>query len=121
MGLNGVSLTFSNVGPTLNSDANGSFRSLLNLGWAGTVTPSKAGYVFTPSVLSIGSLGANSTGHVFEANSSSILYVDKDATGDGDGTSWVNAYVDLAQALVSQQSFNEVWVAEGTYLPGVIR
>ena len=83
--------------------------------------PSKAGYVFTPSVLTIGSLGANSVGHVFEANSSSILYVDKDATGVADGTSWANALVDLAQALVSQQSFNEVWVAEGTYLPGTIK
>ncbi|MBT3638566.1 MAG: hypothetical protein HN531_16665, partial [Opitutae bacterium] len=121
MGLSGVTLTLSNGGPALTSDSNGSFRSIMNSGWAGTVTPSKAGYVFTPSFLTIGSLSANSPGHVFEANSSSILYVDKDATGAEDGTSWANAYVDLAQALLSQQSFNEVWVAEGTYLPGVIR
>ena len=47
--------------------------------------------------------------------------MDKDATGADDGTSWANAYVDLAQALLSKQSFNEVWVAEGTYLPGVIK
>ena len=102
------------------SDANGSFRSILNSGWAGTVTPSKAGYAFTPSILTIGSLGANSINHVFEANSSSVIYVDKDATGADDGTSWANAYVDLAQALLStilQRSLG----CGGSYLPGVIK
>jgi uncharacterized protein YjbI with pentapeptide repeats len=121
MGLSGVTLTLSNAGGALQSDANGSFRSIVASGWSGTITPTKAGYAFTPSSVSVGSLGSNSVGYAFSAARSSILYVDKDAVGSGDGTSWANAFVDLSAALLSQSSFNEVWVAEGTYLPGTVR
>ncbi|HAE10245.1 MAG TPA: hypothetical protein DCG39_01240, partial [Opitutae bacterium] len=123
MGLSGVTLTLTDAqGSTaVQTDANGSFRSLLAAGWSGAITPSRAGYVFAPSSLSLGSILANSVGHEFSATRSSIFYVDKDAVGSGDGTSWANAATDLAQALVSQASFNEVWVAEGTYFPGSIR
>ena len=46
-----------------------------------------------------------------------IVYVDADASGAGDGTSWSDAYTDLQTALAATGS-GEVWVAEGLYLPG---
>ena len=47
-----------------------------------------------------------------------ILYVNQNATGLNDGTSWTNAYVDLQSALASPcTSINLIYVAEGTYVP----
>ncbi|MEP0547299.1 MAG: right-handed parallel beta-helix repeat-containing protein [Rhodothermales bacterium] len=47
----------------------------------------------------------------------SVLFVDADATGTADGSSWADAFPDLQQALAVAAAGDEVWVAEGTYLP----
>ena len=86
-----------------------------------TITVSKDGYSFSPGTLNISSLNMNLVGQVFVGSRSSILFVDEDASGNGDGASWANAYTDLGEALTSSNVFDEVWVAEGTYLPGEIR
>ena len=46
---------------------------------------------------------------------SQIIYVNANATGNNNGTSWVDAYTDLAQALNNTYVYNEVWIAKGMY------
>ena len=44
-----------------------------------------------------------------------IVYVDLNANGAVDGTSWENAYTDLSLAIEDAVSGQEIWVAAGTY------
>jgi predicted outer membrane repeat protein len=44
-------------------------------------------------------------------------HVDADAAGQSNGSSWVDAFTDLHDALALAQSGDEVWVAEGVYYP----
>ncbi len=46
-----------------------------------------------------------------------ILYVDDDATGLNDGSSWKNAFVCLQNALAAGVSGDEIRVAQGIYTP----
>jgi hypothetical protein len=47
-----------------------------------------------------------------------ILYVNDDAGGSNDGTSWANAFTNLQSALFSTcPGITEIWVAQGIYMP----
>ncbi|MBL7942245.1 MAG: hypothetical protein JNM00_05745, partial [Flavobacteriales bacterium] len=44
-------------------------------------------------------------------------YVDADASGNNDGTSWENAFTDLNSALSVANPADSLWIAEGIYTP----
>jgi hypothetical protein len=46
-----------------------------------------------------------------------VVYVNDDAPGMNDGSSWEDAFVDLQDALAAAATGDEIWVAEGTYEP----
>jgi predicted outer membrane repeat protein len=62
-------------------------------------------------------MGSNYDIGAYEGNP--IVYVDKAAAGGlNDGSSWQNAYTNLAYALSYGYYNAEIWVAAGTYRPG---
>ena len=46
------------------------------------------------------------------------VYVDQDATGARDGSSWADAYTDLQRAIDNATGADELWIAAGIYRPG---
>lgn len=46
-----------------------------------------------------------------------IIYVDQDATGSEDGSSWQNAFTNLQDALQVAVAPQQIWVAGGLYKP----
>ncbi|MDB5282207.1 MAG: C-terminal target protein, partial [Bacteroidota bacterium] len=47
-----------------------------------------------------------------------VLYVNLNATGANDGSSWSDAFTDLTSGIAAGASGTSVWVAKGTYYPG---
>jgi predicted outer membrane repeat protein len=56
-------------------------------------------------------------GYPLVAQAATVIYVDADAIGLGNGSSWEDAYPDLQTALSVAASSDEIWVAEGIYYP----
>ncbi|TRX57686.1 T9SS type A sorting domain-containing protein [Fulvivirga sp. M361] len=49
---------------------------------------------------------------------STLYFVDADAEGTNDGSSWANAFNDLTDALTAAEDGSDIWIAEGIYKPG---
>ena len=50
---------------------------------------------------------------------SEAIYVDSTAQGANDGSSWIDAFLDLQDAVAVAENTNNIWVAEGVYFPDV--
>ncbi|QRM88141.1 T9SS type A sorting domain-containing protein [Lacinutrix sp. WUR7] len=53
----------------------------------------------------------------FTTLSGSVIYVNHAATGADDGTTWSDAFAHLEDALAIATGNDQVWVAQGTYIP----
>ncbi|MCT4664606.1 MAG: T9SS type A sorting domain-containing protein [Flavobacteriales bacterium] len=53
---------------------------------------------------------------IYQSNAD-IIYVNKSASGNNNGTSWADAYTDFQKALSVLTISDSVWVAAGTYYP----
>jgi len=96
---------------------------------AGNVQASGAsGQMFnSPVVYTVVSTnGLNSRNYTVEVRElSSTMYVNQNAVGSGDGTSWENAFRYLQTACEAAAQFpedapKEIWIAKGTYTPADI-
>jgi hypothetical protein len=67
LGFAGVTLTFSNNGGTTTTTESGYYSQQVLSGWSGIVTPSKNGYIFSPSFREYTSLASNQTGQDYTA------------------------------------------------------
>jgi len=48
----------------------------------------------------------------------SQIYIDHEATGMNNGSSWTDAYNDLTEAIHASAQGDQLWIADGTYFPG---
>ena len=68
VGVGGATLKFiDGVAKSVTSDSNGNYKINISYGWSGTVTPSKTGYIFTPTNRQYFVVTSNLTGQNYTA------------------------------------------------------
>ena len=91
--------------------------------YAGGAYQTEPGY-YTDALASIHGCDSTVVTHVILTGPCTFpspqMYVDQDAVGLNDGTSWANAFIKLSDALQASREWanvNAIWIAEGVYSP----
>ena len=119
--IEGVEFLSSDSQVVMTSDQNGTFGKDMSQYVSNTFILKKDGYSFEPSTLVIAEEDEYLISHEFIGSRSSVVYVDQSATGRNNGTSWVDAFTNLSDALSLRAPVSQVWVARGTYFPDKVR
>jgi hypothetical protein len=117
--LSDVVLTFGNGVGKATTDVTGIYLKTVAKGWTGTVTPSGTSWVFDPPWRSYG--GVTNYWIRQDYRATQVVFVNRAAIGLNDGTSWTNAFTNLQSAIARATVGAEIWVAQGTYYPGLSR
>jgi hypothetical protein len=101
-GVGGATLSYTEgTAKHVTADSNGAYSINVPLNWTGTVTPSKAGYLFTPASASFTNLSANQTVQNFTAIA--VYVISGNAGVAGATLSYVNG---TPQSVVADASGN---------------
>jgi len=117
-GLDGAVVSVSGIG-TQTIQPGGTYFMEVPMGWSGTVTVTKDGYKFETHQQTIDPVYQPVWNLDFTG--APVAYVDTDATGSNNGSSWADAYTNLNDACENITTYgSEIWVAEGIYFPEVV-
>jgi uncharacterized delta-60 repeat protein len=107
IGLEGVTITFSGEQGTATTDSEGSYSHQVSYGWSGEATPSKTGYIFSPSSRTYNSLTSDQTEQDYTAT---VVYTISGSvkTGGGVGIEGVEITFSAGQGTATTNS-------EGSY------
>jgi hypothetical protein len=117
-GIAGATLSYTDgTAKTATSGLDGSYSFTVSYKWSGTVTPSKAGYLFTPTSKSYTNVTGNQTSQNFTAKRTNI------ADFDGDGKTDAAKYLSSTGYLWYVKSSTGAWdgkdlSTDGTYVRG---
>jgi len=107
VGLEDVTITFSDEQGTATTDLDGSYSHSVSYGWSGTATPSKTGYIFSPSSITYDSITTDQTDQDYTAT---VVYTISGSvkTGGGVGIEGVEITFSAGQGTATTDS-------EGSY------
>ena len=57
---------------------------------------------------------------LFPPAGAKVIYVDANATGDSDGTSWANACTTVTAGLAASASGDQIWVKSASYHEAIV-
>jgi len=100
--------------------ADGTYSASVDAGWSGTVTPAKAGWVFTPVSRTYSMVVADQLyqNYTAEGIGFEIVYVDLEQVSNPEtGETWANAFDTIQEGVDAafDAGGGQVWVAEGVY------
>jgi uncharacterized delta-60 repeat protein len=107
IGLEGVTITFSGEEGTATTGSDGGYSHQVSYGWSGTASPSKAGYIFSPSNITYTSVISDQTDQDYTAT---VVYTISGSvkTGGGVGIEGVEITFSAEQGTATTDS-------EGSY------